>query len=156
MLLYISILTLILSAILAFYNWRSNKNALYLSLFFIVLSFYSLTHYFSLYGKSSFWLAIFYYHFSPLFLLLGPLLYFYVNVTLSDRQGLRWKDAWHFIPAIIHLVNISPYYLISFSYKIQMAEAMITNLDEVKKYRSTYFIQQIWLLLHVLYCCLPM
>ena len=138
MLLYISILTLILSAILAFYNWRSNKNALYLSLFFIVLSFYSLTHYFSLYGKSPFWLAIFYYHFSPLFLLLGPLLYFYVNGTLSDRQGLRWKDAWHFIPAIIHLVNISPYYLVSFSQKIQIAETVIINLGELKNLSFAY------------------
>ena len=159
MLLYISILTLILSAILAFYNWRSNKNALYLSLFFIVLSFYSLTHYFSLYGKSSFWLAIFYYHFSPLFLLLGPLLYFYVNGTLSDRQGLRWKYAWHFIPAIIHLVNISPYYLVSFSQKIQIAETVIINLGELKNlsfnlfYSSivAFILRPILLLLYVLY-----
>ncbi len=139
MLLYISILTFVLSAILAFYNWKSNKNALYLSLFFIILSTYSITHYFSLYGKSSLWLAIFYYHFSPLWLLLGPLLYFYVNGTLSDRQGLRWKDAWHFIPAIIHLVNISPYYLISFSYKIHLAEAIITNLDVMKNLSFNLF-----------------
>ena len=139
MLLYISILTFILSAILAFYNWRSNKNALFLSLFFIILSIYSVTHYFSLYGKSSFWLAIFYYHFSPLFLLLGPLLYFYVNGTLSDRQGLRWKDAWHFIPAIIHLVNISPYYLIPFSNKIQMADAVIANLGVLKNLSFNLF-----------------
>jgi hypothetical protein len=139
MLLYISILTFVLSAILAFYNWKSNKNALFLSLFFIILSTYSITHYFSLYGKSSFWLAIFYYHFSPLWLLLGPLLYFYVNGTLSDRQGLRWKDGWHFIPAIIHLVNIAPYYLISFSYKIHLAEAIINNLDVMKNLSFNLF-----------------
>ena len=159
MLLYISILTFILSAILAFYNWRSNKNALFLSLFFIILSIYSVTHYFSLYGKSSFWLAIFYHHFSPLFLLLGPLLYFYVNGTLSDRQGLRWKDAWHFIPAIIHLVNISPYYLIPFSNKIQMADAVIANLGVLKNLSFNLFysamaaliIRPLFLLLYVLY-----
>jgi len=159
MLLYISILTFILSIILAFYNWKFNKNALFLSLFFIILSIYSVTHYFSLYGKSSFWLAIFYYHFSPLFLLPGPLLYFYVNGTLSDRQGLRWKDAWHFIPAIIHLVNIFPYYLIPFSSKIEIAEAVISNLGVLKSLSFNLFyssmvafvVRPIILLFYVLY-----
>lgn len=129
MLLYISLLTAALSIILAFYNRRFNKNALFLSLFFILFSFYGLSHYFALYGKSAFWMAIFYYHFSPLFLLLGPLLYFYINGTLSDWQGLRWKDGWHFIPAIIHLINILPYYFRPFTFKIELSEAILNNLD---------------------------
>ena len=132
MLLYISLLTAALSIILAFYNRRFNKNALFLSLFFIIFSFYGLSHYFTIYGKSAFWLAIFYYHFSPLFLLQGPLLYFYVNGTLSDRQGISWKDGWHFIPAIIHFINISPYLIKPFSYKIQLAEAILNNLDVMR------------------------
>ena len=132
MLLYISLLTAALSVILALYNFKVNKNALYLSLFFLVFSTYSLTHYFTLYGKSVFWLAIFFSHFSPFWLLLGPMLYFYVRGTLSDWQGLSWKDGWHFIPAVIHFFNVLPYLLKPFTYKLQQAESMMNNLDLVR------------------------
>ncbi len=133
MLLYISILIAILSVILTLYNWKINKTALYLSFLFLIFSTCSLAHYFTFYGKSAFWLAIFFSHFSPLWLLLGPLLYFYVRGTLLDRQGLSWSDGWHFIPAVIHFVNVFPYLREPFAYKLQLAESIINNLEVVRK-----------------------
>lgn len=160
MLLYLSLLAAVLSVILTLYNWKANKNALYLSVFFLIFSTYSLTHYFTLYGKSVFWLAIFFSHFSPLWLLLGPLLYFYVRGTLSDRQGLSWSDGWHFIPAVIHFVNVLPYLWKPFAYKLQMAESIMNNLEVVRKlsinllYSSNYsFIERpVLLFAYVLFC----
>jgi hypothetical protein len=70
---------------------------------------YGIAHYFVLYGKSPFWLAIFYNHFTPLMLLLGPLLFFYVRGTLNDTSILKKSDAFHFIPAVIHLIGIVRY-----------------------------------------------
>ena len=46
MLLYISLLTIILSALLVTYNWRINKNTIYLGAFFSILATYGLRHYF--------------------------------------------------------------------------------------------------------------
>lgn len=129
MLLYISLLLVVLSLILIVHNWKLNNNAVFIGLFFSLIAFYGLVHYFVVYGKSVFWLAIFYNHLSPLFLLAGPFLYFYIRGTLKDRQGLKRKDALHFIPAIIHFISIIPYYIASYSYKESVAKMIIENVE---------------------------
>jgi len=139
MLLYIALLLLLLALILIVYNWKQNNNAAFIGLFFSLIAIYGLVHYFAVYGKSVFWLAIFYNHFSPFFLLSGPFLYFYVRGTLKDRQGLKRKDALHFIPALIHLIGVLPYFFSSFSYKESVAEMIVSNIDNVKKIRVNSF-----------------
>jgi AraC-like DNA-binding protein len=139
MLLYIALLLLLLALILIVYNWKQNNNAAFIGLFFSLIAIYGLVHYFAVYGKSVFWLAIFYNHFSPFFLLAGPFLYFYVRGTLKDRQGLKRKDALHFIPALIHLIGVLPYFFSSFSYKESVAEMIVSNIDNVKKIRVNSF-----------------
>jgi AraC-like DNA-binding protein len=139
MLLYISLLLVLLALILIVYNWKLNNNAVFIGLFFSLIAIYGLVHYFAVYGKSVFWLVFFYNHFSPFFLLAGPFLYFYVRGTLKDRQGLKRKDALHFIPAVIHLISVLPYCFSSFSYKEYVAEMIISNIDNVKKIRVNMF-----------------
>lgn len=159
MFLSISILTIIISIILLVFNWRMNKNAVYLSLLFLILTSYGITHYFTLYGKSPFLLAVFFAHFSPFWLLPGPLLYFYVRGTLSDQQGLSWKDSWHFIPAIIHLIGILPYVSQPFSYKLDISQRIIENLDSLKTIQASwlypsmvsFFMRNGMLILYVIY-----
>lgn len=159
MFLSISILTIIISIILLVFNWRVNKNAVYLSLLFLLFTSYGITHYFTLYGKSPFWLAVFYAHISPLWLLAGPLLYFYVRGTLSDKQGLSWKDGWHFIPSIIHFISILPYAIQPFSYKLEAAQRIIENMDTLKTIKVSwlypsmvsFFMRTGLLILYVLY-----
>ena len=139
MLLYISLLLVLLSLILIIYNWKLNKNAIFIGLFFSLIAIYGLVHYFVVYGKSVFWLTLFYNHFSPFFLLAGPFLYFYVRGTLKDRQGLKRKDVLHFIPALIHLIGVLPYCFSSFSYKESVAKMIVNNIDNVKKIRVNIF-----------------
>ncbi|MFM6954065.1 MAG: helix-turn-helix domain-containing protein [Sphingobacteriaceae bacterium] len=159
MFLSISVLTLVISFILLGFNWKINRNASYLALIFIIFANYGITHYFSLYGKSAFWLAICYTHFSPLWLLPGPLLYFYVRGTLTDKRGLQWKDSWHFIPSIIHLISILPYVMQPFSYKLEIAQSIINNMDMLKHVKASwlypsmvsFFLRTSILLIYVLY-----
>ena len=139
MLLYIALLLVLLALILIVYNWKQNNNAAFIGLFFSLIAIYGLVHYFAVYGKSVFWLAIFYNHFSPFFLLAGPFLYFYIRGTLKDRQGLKRKDALHFIPALIHLIGVLPYCFSSFSYKESVAKMIVSNIDNVKKIRVNIF-----------------
>jgi len=129
----------LLAVILIVYNWKLNNNAVFIGLFFSLIAIYGLTHYFAVYGKSAFWLALFYNHFSPFFLLAGPFLYFYVRGTLKDRQGLKRKDAIHFVPALIHLIGVIPYFLSSFEYKKSVAKMIVNNVDTVKKIRVNIF-----------------
>ena len=121
---------------------------------------YGIAHYFVLYGKSPFWLAIFYNHFTPLMLLLGPLLFFYVRGTLDDTTHLKKSDIFHFIPALIHLIGIVPYSLQSFSEKTQIASRIIENVDVILDINTNFFysttvnfiIRPVMLLGYILFC----
>ncbi len=141
-------------------NWDINRNAIYLALFLICASIYGIAHYFVIYGKSPFWLAIFYNHFSPFMLLLGPLLLFYIRGTLDDTTALKKTDLFHFIPALIHLIGIIPYTLQPFSDKIEIARSIIHNVDDIIAINTNYFysttvnfiIRPVALLVYIVYC----
>ena len=160
MLLYVSVFTILLSLILLFNNWNINRNAAYLSLFLIIASIYGITHYFALYGKSPFWLAVFYNHFTPLMLLLGPFLLFYIRGTLNDTHTLKRLDFAHFLPALINLIGIIPYTLQSFDEKQKIAATIIHNVDNIVTINTNCFysatdnfiLRPVLLIGYVVYC----
>ncbi len=160
MLLYLSIFTILLSFLLLYNNLATNKNVAYLSVFLISSSIYGIAHYFVIYGKSPFWLAVFYNHFTPLMLLLGPMLLFYVRGTLNDTSKLNKWDTIHFIPAVIHLIGIIPYTLLPFDKKIRIANTIINNVDEIITININYLystaisfvIRPVLLFGYILYC----
>jgi AraC-like DNA-binding protein len=131
MLLYISLLTIILSVLLIYYNWRINKNTIFLGAFFSILATYGLTHYFTIYTYSPFWLAIFFSNFSPFWFLVGPLLLFYYRGTLTDNFRLKKWDIIHFVPFIIQLVGTFPYLISPFSHKIEIATTILNDLNTI-------------------------
>lgn len=138
MLLYISLLTIILSVLLVTYNWRINKNTIYLGSFFTILATYGLTHYLTIYTYSPFWLAIFYNNFSPFWFLTGPLLLFYYRGTLTDKTSLKPYDIIHFIPFLIQLVGIFPYLLTPFSYKVDVSTEILNNLNLITQIKVNW------------------
>ncbi len=138
MLLYISLLTIILSGLLVTYNWRINKNTIYLGAFFTILATYGLTHYLTIYTYSPFWLAIFYNNFSPFWFLTGPLLLFYYRGTLTDKTTLKLSDILHFIPFMIQLVGIFPYLLTPFSHKVDVATQILNNLNLITQIKVNW------------------
>lgn len=123
---------LLLSIILVIYNWKINRNILFLALFLITIAWYGLAHYFTVYSNSVFWIAIFYNHFTPLMVLTGPALFFYIRGTLKDQTELKPKDLIHFAPALFTLIGVLPYYFIPFSEKKIIAAQISTNLDVIK------------------------
>ena len=139
MLLYISLTTILLSLLLLFFNWRKQASTVYLSLAFIFLSAYGITHYLIVYGDSAFWLAIFYNHPSPLYLLIGPLLFFYVRGTLTDNHRLRRWDWLHFVPALIHFIGIIPWCMQSFAAKEKLMHNVLHNMDAMADIQANLF-----------------
>jgi AraC-like DNA-binding protein len=138
MLLYISLLTIILSVLLVTYNWRINKNTIYLGGFFSILATYGLTHYFTIYANSPFWLAVFYNNFSPFWFLTGPLLLFYYRGTLTDNSKLRTSDIIHFIPFLLQLAGIFPYLLTPFSYKVGITSQILNDLNLLTQFKVNW------------------
>jgi AraC-like DNA-binding protein len=132
MFLFTALFCLFISLILVIYNWKENRNTIYLGLFLSIISLYSLTHYFSVFGNSPFWLAIFYGHFSPVMLLAGPLLHFYIRGIIRDTYILKPKDLLHFIPATIVFIGNIPYYLTPFSVKLEYAHRILQDINQLK------------------------
>lgn len=131
MLLYLSLSTFTLAIFLLANNINKNKHAICVSLFLLTISLYGITHYFVLFSKTPFWLAVFYNHFTPLYLLLGPFLFFYVRGVLMDTECVTKQDLWHGIPALIQLIGIIPYIFSPFSLKLDYANRIMENLDNI-------------------------
>ncbi len=55
---------------------------------------------------------------SPLYYLMFPAAYLYAKLILTDRTQLESKDYLHALPAVLHLVEMMPYYLLSREEKV--------------------------------------
>ena len=144
MLLYLALSTFGLALLLLVNNFKKNNTAAYIALFLMIVALYGLTHYLVLFGQSPFWIAVFYNHFTPLYLLLGPLLFFYVRSTLTDRSGLSKTDFLHFLPAVIQAIGITPYVFSPFSLKMERAEKIIANIDRLLDLNLNIFYPAEW------------
>ncbi len=133
MILYLAITTIVLSTVQAMYNYKVNRNSIYLAGYLILISLLGILHLFSVYPQSSFCLAIIYGHFMPFFYLAGPMLFFYIRGTLSDDSRLTRWDLVHFLPALIGLVSIFPYYFEPFDYKLDIATQIMRDINTHKR-----------------------
>jgi hypothetical protein len=88
-----------------------------------------LSHYATVDSGNKYLIAIMLVHFTPLYLLLGPLFYFYIRGLLTDDHRLTKFDWIHFIPAILFFINIQPYFLNGWAYKLQYAENVIKDVN---------------------------
>ncbi len=55
---------------------------------------------------------------SPVYYLMFPAAYLYVKLILEDRINLKKLEYLHFVPAIVHLAEMTPFYLKSSAEKI--------------------------------------
>lgn len=130
MLLTFSIITMILTLFIGFYNYSINKNAIYLGFLLLLLSLSGILHHFLIFSYSKVGVAIFYMHFMPLLYLPGPMLYFYISGTLSDKFDFGWKKLFHFIPTTIGFLTMYKYYFMPWDFKLDLAEK-ITRSPQV-------------------------
>ena len=133
------LLMLAISVLMVVFNHQNNINTIFLSLFFAIFFLYGITHYVVTEPKSVFWGAILYINLTPLYLLLGPMLYFYLRNTLSDKFLFNKKDLIHFIPALILFIGQFPYLISDFSYKKSVLEQLYQNDQDVLNFQSNIF-----------------
>mgnify|MGYP001203899559 CR=1 FL=1 len=139
MLLYLSLLGLLLSLLLLFFNGRRYKSSIYLSIFFFLVSFYTFYHHIFVYEKSVFWVALLYVNAASVFYLTGPMAYFYVRSVLTDNARLGWKDAWHFLPTVLHFAANMGYVVRSWPYKWETAEKIVADINFLAYHRVNWF-----------------
>lgn len=131
MLLYITLLGFIVTFIMFINLRQSNKANRCLFFFFLLNNIYSLAHYATIDSQNEDLIAIMLVNFSPIFVLTGPVLYFYVRGLLRDDFTLRRSDLLHFVPFLIYLLNISGYLFSSYEHKLEFARRLIMNPAEL-------------------------
>jgi len=129
MLFSITILGFIITFLLLINLRQSNKVNIYLFFFLIINNIYAFSHYATVYSGNKYLIAIMLVHFTPLYLLLGPLFYFYIRGLLTDDHQLTKYDWIHFIPAFLFFINIQPYFLNGWAFKLQYAENVIKDVN---------------------------
>jgi AraC-like DNA-binding protein len=117
-----------LAGVLLFFNWKVNRNALFLSLLMVLIATAQVRQYLVLHATEPFWLALFLNSPAPLWSMTGACLYFYVRSVLTDRLTFRKSDWLHTLPFWVNLVGTLPYILTPFSYKLEVANMYIHNM----------------------------
>jgi len=138
MLLYLTILGFIITFLILINLRTSNKANLYLFFFLLINNIYSLSHYAALDSGNKYFIAFMLVHFTPLYLLLGPFFYFYVRGLINDDASLSKKDIIHFVPAILILINISPYIFQDIDQKLFFASEVIKDPFNILKYNFLF------------------
>jgi AraC-like DNA-binding protein len=108
-----------------------NPSNRYLSAFFVIIGIYGLTFYSIWYASESWPIVFLFGHAAPLYYLAGPLAWFYVRGTIRDQHKLSRFDLLHFLPFLIHVVNLTPFYLSNIEYKFAIAEQILENPSHV-------------------------
>jgi AraC-like DNA-binding protein len=160
MLPFISLLTIILSVILIITKGSVNKNTIFLSLAVLLYAIFEMAHEVILFGGNPFWIAVVFNHLSPLNLLIGPCIYFYIRGTLNDRQTVSFRDFFHLIPAFLFFVGIIPWIFKPFGEKLEVANMLIANPNTLLPVKgnwvftpeSAYIIRTILPILYVCEC----
>lgn len=125
MILFISIVVLLLSVFILYNNFSKNKNSLYLCCSLIFMSISALLHHYTVISPNRFWIAILVGHTIPLAFLTGPFLFFYVRSSLRVSSQMSKIDYIHFLPFVISLISIFPYYFTDFDTKLKIAQLLI-------------------------------
>lgn len=108
-----------------------NPSNRYLSAFFAIVGIYGLTFY-SIWYSNETWPVVFLFgHAAPLYYLAGPLAWFYVRGTIRDQHHLSRMDLLHFLPFLVHVVNLTPFYMSSIETKFDIAEQILANPTNV-------------------------
>jgi AraC-like DNA-binding protein len=114
-------------------NWNRNRTIIYLALSIGLYSLFVLTHKVVVYSTDATLVAIFYAHFTPLFYLVGPFLYFYFRSITRDQWELKKTDWIHSLPSLITIIGLAPYYLDTpWEDKLQIANNFINDFDNYK------------------------
>lgn len=68
---------------------------------------------------------------SPLMYLCAPLFYFFIRNSLFGSNGLNKKDWFHFLPALIHLLDLLPFYFESTQVKSVLATTLVSDNTQI-------------------------
>lgn len=146
MTIWVSIFTIILSLVIYYFNRDLKTTHKFLTGFLILFSLYAITHHLVYFGNNPSLAAIFWNHFSPFWVLAGPLIYFYVKFTIDDKIKWERKHLLHLVPSLVILIGVVPYYLIPFNEKVKILAQIQSDITKMTTFRMNIFVSNFTLL----------
>jgi AraC-like DNA-binding protein len=73
---------------------------------------------------------------SPLMYLCAPFFYFFIRNSIDGTTAFRKTDAIHFVPALIHFLDLIPFYFESYEVKSAFADAMVADHSTINMVAS--------------------
>lgn len=140
---FFSLIVIVLAIIFTAYNWRVNPNTLYMGLFLTLYALENLTYSFFVRGGSPEGYT-FLYIIAPLYFAKAPFLYFFIRGITTDRFFFRKRDLLHFIPVLIQTASNTPYFLLSYTEKVQTSIAIMNDYDSLKVLDVNWFYPVSW------------
>ncbi|MDD4489883.1 MAG: AraC family transcriptional regulator [Paludibacter sp.] len=135
---FFSAINLMLALMMVFYNWRINKNVIFLALFLILLALESsMASTFNFGGNLTFYTFLFI--ISPIFFLKAPMLYFFVRGIVDDRFYMKKTDILHFIPFFLHILANMPFLLMSYEEQYQISANIMQNIEYYRQLRFSVY-----------------
>lgn len=137
----VSLFGLMVSALLIVNTTPENKLGVYLSLFFLSVSIFSLTRNFVFYTNHPYILYYFVPGALPMFNLSAPLLYLYIKKSMlpNEPEQMTRQEYWHLLPFAISILNIMPHVLLSSDLKIEFIRAIIQNPFKMMQLKTLLF-----------------
>jgi len=136
MLVSISALLLVVKALLLLFGTSNSKSNYFFVVFLFSVNLYYLSHLFWVVLQDIPLSVIFVNHFTPVYFLTGPALYFYVKSILEGGYRFKKEHLLHMIPFLIQLIAISGYL---FTPVQQKAELLMVLLEEPQNALSLQF-----------------
>ncbi len=135
----LSFIGIIVAIITYPYLKKKNKSNLFLSLFFLISGVYALLHFNVFRRGDKYIVAALFGFVAPLIYLVRPLSYWYVRSMLSRKITFYKWDWLLLLPCILYFIDVIPYLITPFSYKVSLAELIIQDFNNIFIHPITYY-----------------
>jgi AraC-like DNA-binding protein len=73
---------------------------------------------------------------SPFMYLCAPFFFFFIRNSLLGFTGLKTRDAIHFLPFLVHFIDLLPFYFQSYEIKSALAEILVADPSKINSVAS--------------------
>jgi AraC-like DNA-binding protein len=91
------------------------------------MSLVAILHHFTIIEPNVFWITLISGHSLPFAFLTGPFLYFYTRNASRGKVVFLKNDFLHYIPFVLVLASVFPYYFTAFDSKLKLAQLLVQN-----------------------------
>ena len=139
MLISISVLLLVVKALLLLFGTTNSKSNYFFVVFLLSINLYYLSHLFWVVFQDIPLSLIFVNHFTPVYFLTGPVLYFYVKSILEGGYRFKKEHLLHLIPFLIQLIAISGYVFSPLDQKAELLKVLLEDPQNALNLQFNFF-----------------